>query len=75
MNPLFTLLFVTSIAALGVGQLKPGWVLPWNKTKTKGKAGLIYGVTTAILLTLQLTAPVPLPVFPEEFKPKPVKAN
>lgn len=74
MNPLFTLLFITSLVALGVGQLRPGWVLPWNETKTKGKAGLIYGVAAAILLILKLMAPVPLPVFPEEVKPKDIKA-
>jgi len=75
MNPLFTLLFVTSLVALGVGQLKPEWVLPWNKTKTKGKARLIYGVAAAILLTLKLAAPVPPPIFPEEVRQKSVKVR
>jgi len=69
-HPLFTLLFLTSIVALGVGQLKPGWVLPWSKTKTRGKAVLIYGIAAAILLALKLATPVPPPVFPEEGKPK-----
>lgn len=66
MSPLLILLFL-SLVALGIGQAKPGWVLPWGNTKTRGRAALTYGISAVVcLMFASLLAPVPPPIYPED---------
>lgn len=60
MSGLFALLVVLSPVALVAGLIRPSWVLPWGKTKTRGRAALTYGISTVVFLVLfGLTAPEP----------------
>lgn len=66
MSPLLILLFL-SLVALGIGQAKPRWVLPWGNTKTRGRAALTYGISAVVCLVFaSLSAPVPAPIYPED---------
>lgn len=64
---LLVILVFLSLVALGIGQVKPGWVLPWGSPKTRGRAALTYGVSAVVcLLIASLSAPVPRPIYPED---------
>ncbi len=69
MSSLLILLFLASLAGLGIGQVRPNWVLPWEKNRTRRRATLTYGIFAIVcFLFTNLTAPVPPPIYPEEVK-------
>lgn len=58
MTTLFALLALLSPVALVAGLIQPSWVLPWSKTKTRGRAALTYWISTIVFLILTgITAP------------------
>ncbi len=52
MGTLFALLFFLSPLVLVAGLIKPSLVLPWDKTKTRCRAGLTYSISTVVFFVL-----------------------